>query len=239
MSKNRLYVPILVHGQVDPFFMMSLIGLLKSDVPISRIQLYMDSLVSRSRNKSASNFLNYPDSEILLFIDADISFEPWQVQQLLNHFDDETVEVVGGVYPIKQMKFAPVLNFPSDDHPNRPIVKVKHIGTGFLMIRKTALLRMVNSDKVDSYKAYPNEKVRTDVLHNFFPIQVRGDEYLSEDWGFCELAQECGINIWVDLDVQVSHRGMVAFPLEMDEMKEAIAHNEQLNPQPNEQNNDN
>jgi hypothetical protein len=56
-----------------------------------------DSLITRSRNTLVSQFLNTPAATHLMFIDADISFEPQHVHRMLA-FDKD---VVAGIYPLK------------------------------------------------------------------------------------------------------------------------------------------
>ena len=56
-----------------------------------------DSLITRSRNALVKSFLDATAATHLLFIDADIGFEPSAVLRLLQ-FD---VEVAAGMYPLK------------------------------------------------------------------------------------------------------------------------------------------
>jgi len=65
--------------------------------------IFWDSLVSRARNAAASEFL-YGDHTHLLFIDADISFEPSDVEKLIEADKD----VVCVPYPKKYIKYESV-----------------------------------------------------------------------------------------------------------------------------------
>ncbi|HEV7454331.1 MAG TPA: hypothetical protein VGO07_03670, partial [Candidatus Saccharimonadales bacterium] len=58
-----------------------------------------DSLITRSRNKIVATFLDMPQATHLMFIDADIGFNPEYVGRMLQ-FDQE---VVAGMYPIKNI----------------------------------------------------------------------------------------------------------------------------------------
>ena len=55
-----------------------------------------DSLITRSRNTLVTQFLSTPATH-MLFIDADISFDPQQVYDMLA-FDED---FVAGMYPLK------------------------------------------------------------------------------------------------------------------------------------------
>src|ERR1700722_9968438 len=56
-----------------------------------------DSLITRSRNKILAAFLDMTQATHLMFIDADIAFQPADVHRLLQLDQD----VVAGMYPIK------------------------------------------------------------------------------------------------------------------------------------------
>ena len=56
-----------------------------------------DSLITRSRNTLVAAFMDQPSATHLLFIDADIAFEPAQVERMLA-FDQD---IVAGIYPLK------------------------------------------------------------------------------------------------------------------------------------------
>ena len=55
-----------------------------------------ESLISRARNTMTAKFLSSSDSTHLMFIDADIGWEPWHLLVLLNR----DVDVIGGLYPM-------------------------------------------------------------------------------------------------------------------------------------------
>ncbi len=121
-----------------------------------------DALITRARASLISQFLDDSDATHLLFIDADIGFEPDQVLRLIECGAD----MCAAIYPIKRIDWGKVRNtietgranpaaaalkyvFEVDD-PNAVIrkggfIKVRYAGTGFLMIRREALERMCAS----------------------------------------------------------------------------------------------
>ena len=58
-----------------------------------------ESLISRARNTLTAKFLSNPESTHLMFIDADIGWEPWHLLVMLNR----NVDVIGGLYPMKSL----------------------------------------------------------------------------------------------------------------------------------------
>src|ERR1700744_3724333 len=84
-------------GLVSTGYMMSVLKLMQyapqHGFSLSVNMLGGDSLVTRSRNTLAARFLATPQATHLMFIDADISFEPQLVHRMLA-FDQD---LVGGM----------------------------------------------------------------------------------------------------------------------------------------------
>jgi hypothetical protein len=66
---------------------------------VSLAMVNHDALISRARSTLLAAFLDNPSATHLLFVDADISFEPQQVERLLRFDKDFT----GALYPLKSM----------------------------------------------------------------------------------------------------------------------------------------
>ena len=52
--------------------------------------------------------------------------------------------------------------------------------------------------------------------YDFFPVGIYKEKdgvnrYLSEDYYFCRLAEECGIEIWTDLSSDITHLGITEY----------------------------
>lgn len=177
-----------------------------------------ESLIQRGRNDFASRAV-HSNYDKMLFIDADLSFEPDWISRLWNH--DKLV--VSGTYPMKALPLRLNLNvFPEhQEHLGKKphvqmkdllilkerlaidnLIKVLHVPTGFLMIDQKALVLL--SKKVPSYDRG---------IFEFFPVQVnrRYGILESEDWGFCRLCNENGIDIHLDPDLICSHIGTFDF----------------------------
>src|ERR1700761_5251421 len=90
-------------GQVSWLYTVSLLKLqsafTKRGWNVNYLLQAGDALIPRARQTIIGHFLNNPDATHLLFIDADIGFEPEQVIRLLEFGAD----VSGAVYPVKQI----------------------------------------------------------------------------------------------------------------------------------------
>jgi hypothetical protein len=178
-----------------------------------------ESLIQRGRNDFASRALRR-DYDKMLFIDADLGFRPEWIARLWDH----DVPVAAGTYPMKALPVRLNLNvFPEHQRllgkkphvqmsdlvilkkelAQENLIRVLHAPTGFLMIDKKTLDAL--SQKVPSY-----DKGKT---FEFFPVRVNPSYGIleSEDWGFCRLCGENGIDVLFDPDIVCSHIGTFNF----------------------------
>jgi hypothetical protein len=98
---------------------------------------------------------------------------------------------------------------------NEP-VEVLEIGTGFMMIHKDALKKFVETYPQYSYKP---DHVRTEHFDGsreimmFFQAEVDpvSKRYLSEDYWFCQKAQQAGLSTWFCPWMKLQHVGSYIF----------------------------
>ena len=84
-----------------------------------------ESLISRARNTLTAKFLNTEGSTHLMFIDADIGWEPWHLLVLL----DAQKDVIGGLYPMKSLPVKWCVNgIPGQaEDPNSNMLKLQKL----------------------------------------------------------------------------------------------------------------
>ena len=168
-----------------------------------------ESLISRARNTLTAKFLNTEGSTHLMFIDADIGWEPWHLLVLLNR----QVDVIGGLYPMKSLPVKWCVNgIPGQEEGVDNLVEVTKTGTGFLLIKKEVF------DKLNAHPAvrHFNNDIGLDpaldkYMKTYFDTAVRENRYYSEDWTFCENWRDIGGQVWVDKRVLLRHVGTYTF----------------------------
>jgi hypothetical protein len=192
-----------------------------------------DALITRARADLVAHFLDRPDPTHLLFIDADIGFEPAQVFRLLA-FD---ADVAACAYPAKRIDWQRVREVvaaglpepqatsleyvfevadPERIEARNGFAKVRYAGTGFLMIRRHALAALCAAHPQLQYR---RTCLSTDPLGNsphrygLFDtlIDPVSGVYLSEDYAFCRRWTDLGGEIWVDTQSKLTHVGPLAF----------------------------
>ena len=169
-----------------------------------------ESLISRARNTLTAKFLHNKESTHLMFIDADIGWEPWHLLVML----DAQKDVIGGLYPMKSLPVKWCVNgipgVPED--PNSSLVEVSKTGTGFLLIKRDVF------DKLNAHPAvrtFANDiglpRELDPFMKTYFDTAVREGRYYSEDWTFCENWRDIGGQVWVDKRVLLKHTGTYVF----------------------------
>jgi hypothetical protein len=190
-----------------------------------------DALITRARASLVSQFLDDPAATHLLFIDADIGFEPEQVLRLI----ECAADVCAAIYPIKRIDWDKVKSIMEAGRPNPAaasfnyvfevddpnaiiesggFVKVRYAGTGFLMIRRQALERMCARYPRLHFKRDHSFDAATasDNRFGLFECMIAEDgTYLSEDFAFCKRWTDIGGEIWADLNSRLHHIGPMTF----------------------------
>jgi len=168
-----------------------------------------ESLISRARNTLTAKFLGNTDSTHLMFIDADIGWEPWHVLVMLNR----DVDVIGGLYPMKSLPIKWCVNgFEGAEEGPDGLQEVSKTGTGFLLIKRHVF------EKLNAHPA--TRPFNNDIglppelnvhMKTYFDTAVRENRYYSEDWTFCENFRDLGGKIWVDKRVLLRHTGTYVY----------------------------
>lgn len=168
-----------------------------------------ESLISRARNTLTAKFLNNKDSTHLMFIDADIGWEPWHLLVMLNR----DVDVIGGLYPMKSLPVKWCVNgFEGAEEGPDGLQEVSKTGTGFMLIKRHVFEKLNEHPATKPFindiglPAELNPHMKT-----YFDTAVRENRYYSEDWTFCENWRDLGGKVWVDKRVLLKHTGTYVF----------------------------
>jgi hypothetical protein len=90
------------------------------------------------------------------------------------------------------------------------IAKVKHLATGFMMIKRRVITSMM--------QAFPSTKYKDDInflkpeenamAYALFDCGVEDGHYYSEDWLFCDRWSKMGGDIFIDVSINLTHTGV-------------------------------
>jgi hypothetical protein len=228
------------NGQVNVKYMQSVMNLQSIlsnfNIGMQYFTIPFDSLIPRARNACVTRFMS-TDCTHLMFIDADIEFNPNDVVKMIKIDKD----VLGGCYSKKAIDFSAIhrnfnqvqntmeliqsagkyaFNFKeSESHKiENGCIEVLDAPTGFLMIKRKVFTRMIEEypereyiNDVVPYKFSDNDK-----FYDFFPSSIFEEDngstrYLSEDYGFCRLWQKLEGEIYIDLTISLNHIGQFTY----------------------------
>jgi hypothetical protein len=229
-------------GMVSQNYMLSVIRLMSyaksAGFDVSLTMLGSDALISRARSTLVAAFLDNPEATHLLFVDADISFEPQQVERMLRFDQDFT----GALYPLKSMDWDQVPQRCVEGGENLRQAALSYVGTfspdaerkqegdfvtglyaggGFQLIRRNVLEKMIAAYPETRFSRVHDlpmsgsrrDAVRSSNLFALFDciIDPESSAYLSEDYSFCLRWRQIGGEIWIDVVSKLNHCGPYEF----------------------------
>lgn len=174
-----------------------------------------ESNVNRARNSCAAKFLS-GDCTHLMFVDADIQFNPQDIVKLINHNKD----IVGGIYPQKTLPPKMVVNTLNNSEQQGDLIEVGTLGTGFMLIKRSVFEKMIEEGAtpyVDAIGLSPEENANQ---YDFFQCTIDSKgRYLTEDWSFCRRWRQLGGKIWADTTIALAHVGYYRFQPDLGAVK--------------------
>ena len=210
----------IMEGCFSSYLRYSMLAM-KHDIPFSVDTMVNESLVCRARNNLVAKFLANPDATHLMFIDADIAWDPESVLRLVLHDKG----VVCGAYPMKSEPIRYVLNTLENAQHHDPLYEVSTSGTGFMLIKREIIEALAAAMPQLKYKDSLNlgERYEPHMYALFDTIIDENGHYLSEDWTFCKRVREV-LNkpIWVDTGIKLDHLGTHRFKGDVDNLKNLV-----------------
>jgi hypothetical protein len=157
------------------------------------------------------------DSSHMLFVDADMGFQPDLVSDMLL-FDEP---LVGTLYPQRRMPLSWAGSGTGDRVTERRgnFMEVEGVGMGCTLIRRDVVAKMIEKypDLIDTRLAlHPaGETLRAQGTNRLFRFWEKMDiadrGLVSEDLSFCIRWRECGGRVWAGIGYRMSHVGAFDF----------------------------
>jgi hypothetical protein len=213
------------------------------NIPFEVVTIGNESLIQRARNGIVAKFLSDDSATHLMFIDADITFNWISVVKLLisgKEFSggcypkkcfnwDKIKHHVGKNPNMKDDElmaksldyvFNPIYHKQGENQViirvENGMAQVKDIGTGFMMIAKSVIRKMIAKYPETKYRnnvaGYGNS-IMNDCFYTLFDccIDPVSKVYLSEDYLFCKRWIDMGGELWLDLNTNLNHTGIIDY----------------------------
>jgi hypothetical protein len=243
LKKKKIFVGTPMYGgMATGMYVKSCLDLqavcMKYGIEVRFSFIFNESLITRARNYLVDEFLRNEEYTHLLFIDADINFDPKDVIALLA-LDKE---ICGGPYPKKSIKWSSVLDAVKKNPEISPNelekvagdyvfnsvsgtgqfsisepLEVMEIGTGYMMIKREVFQKFKEAYPHLEYKPDHSGQAHFDgsrMIHAYFDTVIdsgKSERYLSEDYMFCQWWRNIGGKIWLCPWMKTQHVGTYAF----------------------------
>jgi hypothetical protein len=164
------------------------------------------SIITMARNQLVHEFLK-SDATELLFIDSDVIATPDDILRLMAQSSGK--DITAGAYPrrAKDRYFFADLYFDEnkDLEFDGSLMRVERVGTGFMLIQRHVLEKMV-ADHPEWMYEFKDEQICS-----VFDFALKDGKYVGEDYLFCDRAREHGFKIHIDVDISLPHVGTDTF----------------------------
>ena len=239
-KKGNIFVATPMYGgQCTGYYTQSMLTLgpvlNQNGYDMAYSAMFNESLIQRGRNALAHGFMQRPECTHLMFIDADIKFNPQDIIKMLEADKD----IICGIYPKKEINWVEVEKavkegVPTDRLKTRtasvvvnlkdyagsvtvPVsepVEIFNGGTGFMLIKRSTFETM--KSVVSSYNndvLFLDGGISNDRITEYFACAVEPgtERLLSEDYFFCWKAREAGLKVWAAPWAQLGHFGSYLF----------------------------
>lgn len=106
------------------------------------------------------------------------------------------------------------------EFPVNEIVRVKRAGTGIMLIQRKVLKALAEAHPEWRYKVQPahfhgNPVPSREYQYDFFQMGVKDQDYLPEDFFFCDAARELGFDTWIIPWARTRHTGICDYFLDL------------------------
>lgn len=183
-----------------------------------------DSLICRARQNMTYNFLQ-SDATHFMQLDDDIQLPPDAIVKLV----EADKPIVGGFYRLRtkerdtnevggikgeryKLALRALTAFNIDEGSNE-LVKIKYLSTGCFLQKREVI--------EDMWKRYENlryaDKGEVEDRRALYMPMVHDGEYLSEDWAYCQRAEDVGYDIWLHTGVYCGHWGIYNYDFDGEE----------------------
>jgi hypothetical protein len=213
LAQRKLFIGIPCHdGRVNIKTAYALAQLMpeamRLGIAVTLSDISNCSIITLARNSLVAEFLKTDCTE-LLFIDSDVVVTPDDILRLMAQSSDK--DICAGAYPrrARDKKFFTDLYWTENNELEfeGSLMRVKRVGTGFMLIRRHVIEKMIEAHPEWSYKNKPTGE-RMSALFDF---DIIDDQYVGEDYLFCDRATQMGFKVYIDVDISLPHIGSETF----------------------------
>lgn len=188
--------------------------------PVEAIQwvpYWGDASITRARSVQATWFYDESQADVLVFVDDDIVFEPssfWRIVEL--------ARLTNGIACGAYVTHGDNNHLALREWPGTETVRVgsggpvwvEYASTGFMAVHRSVFERLFRGEYEDADGKHRLHRCgrgaeNAEMIPFFDTMTIEEApgvfHWLSEDWAFCERANQLGIQVWVDPTIRLGH----------------------------------
>jgi glycosyltransferase involved in cell wall biosynthesis len=214
----KIYIAMACYDSVKINTMLSVTRLVKEFTKAGlewQIETVKSPYVSKARNALTALFLR-SKYDYLLFIDADVEFNPEAVIRMLVTKKDIILTPYRVKFPqdVNLAKYS--VSFPDDKNVTilpGDLVEISEGPAGLMLIHRKVFEFLMDSCPRLKIK-HPFKKESDPYLYNFWDTTFDMDQGLwrGEDISFCRLARDYGFKIYANIKSRTTHHGSYGWP---------------------------
>ena len=214
----KIYIAMACYDSVKINTMLSVTRLVKEFTKAGlewQIETVKSPYVSKARNALTALFLR-SKYDYLLFIDADVEFNPEAVIRMLVTKKDIILTPYRVKFPqdVNFTKYS--VSFPDDKNVSilpGDLVEISEGPAGLMLIHRKVFEFLMDSCPRLKIQ-HPFKKESDPYLYNFWDTTFDKDQGLwrGEDISFCRLARDYGFKIYANIKSQTTHHGSYGWP---------------------------
>ena len=214
----KIYIAMACYDSVKINTMLSVTRLVKEFTKAGlewQIETVKSPYVSKARNALTALFLR-SKYDYLLFIDADVEFNPEAVIRMLVTKKDIILTPYRVKFPqdVNFTKYS--VSFPDDKNVSilpGDLVEISEGPAGLMLIHRKVFEFLMDSCPRLKIQ-HPFKKESDPYLYNFWDTTFDMDQGLwrGEDISFCRLARDYGFKIYANIKSQTTHHGSYGWP---------------------------
>jgi len=217
MKRPSLHIAMPCYDSVKIRTMISIVKLVK-ELTAAGLKFELNTMqspyVAYARNILMSRFLQ-KDEDYLLFIDADLEFDPECVLKMLIAEKD----VICTPYRAKTHTPEDIQYTVSIKDPHNVkilpggLVEIQNGPAGMMMVKRAVFEKLIKDYPEKEIKVHPNQNTFPKDLriYNFWDCNFKDGIWKGEDIFFCDLAREAGFKVYANITSTITHHGSFGY----------------------------
>ena len=215
-KKPSIHIAMPCYDTVKINTMISMLKLIK-EITKAGMNFELNTMkspyVAYARNILSSRFMNRKE-DYLLFIDADLEFEPeCVIKMLLAQKDIICTPYRAKTNDPEYVRYTVNLPDPKNVDVVNGVTEILNGPAGMMLINRSVFEKIIKDHPELEIKQDPGVQTFPEDIkvYNFFHCNFNDHRWTGEDMSFCDLARSAGFKIYANIDSPLIHHGSYGY----------------------------